>query len=66
MVTVQRAVGQAKATPTLETYSLPSMCAEDKTHTAAATLTADVLGPGVGKHSWLETSIKPVTCAFTH
>ena len=48
VVTVQRALGHAKATTTLETYSHLWPSAEDKTRKAAATLAGEVLGAGVG------------------
>ncbi len=48
VVTVQRALGHAKATTTLSTYSHLWPSAEDKTRSAAASLTAEVLGAGVG------------------
>ncbi len=44
VVTVQRALGHAKATTTLNTYSHLWPSAEDKTRKAAATLAAEVLG----------------------
>ncbi len=46
VVKVQRALGHAKATTTLETYSHLWPSAEDKTRKAAASLTAEVLGSG--------------------
>lgn len=49
VVTVQRALGHAKASTTLETYSHLWPNAEDKTRTAAATLTGEVLRPTAGK-----------------
>ncbi|SER80272.1 Site-specific recombinase XerD [Pedococcus cremeus] len=48
VVTVQRALGHAKATTTLETYSHLWPSAEDRTRTAAATLAGEVLGASVG------------------
>jgi integrase len=48
VVTVQRALGHAKASTTLETYSHLWPSAEDKTRKAAATLAGEVLGEGVG------------------
>jgi integrase len=48
VVTVQRALGHAKATTTLETYSHLWPTAEDKTRTAAAVLTGEVLGASAG------------------
>ena len=48
VVTVQRALGHAKATTTLETYSHLWPSAEDKTRAAAATLAGEVLGAGEG------------------
>lgn len=48
VVTVQRALGHAKATTTLETYSHLWPSAEDKTRKAAATLAGEVLGAAVG------------------
>jgi integrase len=47
--TVQRALGHAKATTTLDTYSQLWPSAEDKTRRAAATLAGEVLGAGVGE-----------------
>jgi integrase len=49
VVTVQRALGHAKATTTLETYSHLWPSAEDKTRDAAATLAGEVLGAGEGE-----------------
>lgn len=49
VVTVQRALGHAKATTTLETYSHLWPSAEDKTRRAATTLAQEVLAAGVGK-----------------
>jgi integrase len=49
VVTVQRALGHAKATTTLETYSHLWPSAEDKTRSAAATLAGEVLDPGEGE-----------------
>jgi integrase len=48
VVTVQRALGHAKATTTLETYSHLWPSAEDKTRKAAGALAWEVLGAGVG------------------
>lgn len=48
VVTVQRALGHAKATTTLETYSHLWPSAEDKTRKAAAALAGEVLGADVG------------------
>ena len=48
VVTVQRALGHAKATTTLETYSHLWPSAEDRTRAAAATLTEEVLRSGAG------------------
>lgn len=53
VVTVQRALGHAKATTTLETYSHLWPSAEDRTRTAAAILAGEVLSAGVGK-AWAE------------
>jgi len=44
VVTVQRALGHAKAATTLETYSHLWPSAADRTREAAATLVAEVLG----------------------
>jgi len=48
VVTVQRALGHAKATTTLETYSHLWPSAEDRTRAAAAMLTEEVLRSGAG------------------
>jgi integrase len=48
VVTVQRALGHAKPTTTLETYSHLWPSAEDRTRKAAATLAGEVLGADVG------------------
>jgi integrase len=48
VVTVQNALGHAKATTTLSTYSHLWPSAEDQTRKAAATLAASVLRPNVG------------------
>ena len=48
VVTVLRALGHAKATTALETYSHLRPSAEDKARTAAGALAAEVLGAGVG------------------
>ena len=48
VVTVQRALGHAKATTTLETYSHPWLPAEDRTRPAAARITQEVLDPAAG------------------
>lgn len=48
VVTVQRALGHAKATTTLETYSHLWPSAEDRTRAAASTLTQEVLDSGAG------------------
>jgi integrase len=50
VVTVQRALGHAKASTTLETYSHLWPSAEDKTRKAAATLAQEVLAPDGGKN----------------
>jgi hypothetical protein len=49
VVTVQRALGHAKATTTLETDSHLWPSAEDKTRTVADTLAGEVLRAGAGK-----------------
>lgn len=49
VVTVQRALGHAKPTTTLETYSHLWPSAEDKTRKAASTLAEEVLGSDGGK-----------------
>lgn len=49
VVTVQRALGHAKASTTLETYSHLWPTAEDKTRKAAGSLAAQVLRPSAGK-----------------
>lgn len=49
VVTVQRALGHAKASTTLETYSHLWPSGEDRTRKAAAVLVSEVLGAGVGK-----------------
>jgi integrase len=64
VVTVQRALGHAKPTTTLETYSHLWPTAEDKTRAAAAVLTGEVLGAmraicGQG------SQIRPLSCGFT-
>ena len=46
VVTVQRALGHAKATTNLETYSHLWPSAEDRTRAAAATITQEYLGAG--------------------
>lgn len=48
VVTVQRALGHAKATTTLETYSHLWPSAEDKTRAGATALAGEVLGPREG------------------
>lgn len=48
VVTVQRALGHAKATTTLETYSHLWPSAEDRTRAAAGALAAEVLGSDEG------------------
>jgi hypothetical protein len=45
VVTVQRALGRASATITLNTYAHLWPTAEDRTRAAAASLVVDVLGP---------------------
>jgi integrase len=55
VVTVQRALGHAKPTTTLETYSHLWPSAEDKTRKAAAVLAGEVLDAGVGK-KWAGSS----------
>lgn len=50
VVTVQRALGHAKPSTTLETYSHLWPSAQDKTRRAAAVLTAEVLDPDGGKN----------------
>lgn len=45
VVTVQRALGHAKATTTLNTYSRMWPTAEDRTRAASASLLATVLAP---------------------
>lgn len=49
VVTVQRALGHAKASTTLDTYSHLWPSAEDRTRKAARTLAAQVLGADVGR-----------------
>jgi hypothetical protein len=49
VVTVQRALGHAKPTTTLETYSHLWPSAEDKTRKAAAVLAGEVLDAGGGQ-----------------
>lgn len=49
VVTVQRALGHAKSTTTLDTYSQLWPSADDKTRKAAATLAGKVLGADVGR-----------------
>lgn len=48
VVTVQRALGHASASTTLETYSHLWPSGEDKTRKAAAVIAGEVLRPGVG------------------
>jgi integrase len=55
VVTVQRALGHAKPTTTLETYSDLWPSAEDKTRKAAAILAGEVLDARVGK-KWAGSS----------
>lgn len=50
VVTVQRALGHAKPSTTLETYSHLWSSAEDKTRRAAATLTEGVLTADGGRN----------------
>ena len=50
VVTVQRALGHAKPSTTLETYSHLWPSGEDKTRRAAATLTEEVLTADGGKN----------------
>lgn len=63
VVTVQRAMGHASATTTLNTYSHIWPTAEDKTRQAAAGLVQQALtGPGTGRTPGAEAS----NVAFTH
>jgi integrase len=59
VVNVQRTLGYAKATTTLETYSHLWPSAEDRTRAAATSLTREVLSSGTGN------PIRPLTWAFT-
>jgi len=64
VVTVQRALGHAKAGTTLETYSHLWPSAEDKTRKAATALAEEVLGSAGGK-TGQGRATRPLTCALT-
>ncbi len=49
MVTVQRALGHAKASTTLDTYAKLWRSGEDRTRQAASNLARQVLSPRVGE-----------------
>ncbi|MCW2796040.1 MAG: phage integrase family protein [Nocardioides sp.] len=64
VVTVQRALGHAKAGTTLETYSHLWPSAEDKTRRAANALVEEVLGPDGARRGQVGR-IRRLTCGFT-